>query len=259
MKLLLLALVACGASTAATRSAPRPPPARTATAGDDLLALLPAGADVVAELDLSRLRANPAVGGVVAALEKRIDRFHDVEVAVAAVYRIADAGATTVVVLRGSAGTRVVGKAPEAAATLAADASFLALRAAAMPPRAAGAIARVTARLDRPARIAVAGKLGLDEVPASISLWLDVADDAALVALLGGDDEADAARLADLAGGARARAEHWLPPWAASGRLGGGDYSAKTTGRSARVVWTLGPRRLADWARDAVRRLEGAS
>src|SRR5688572_8932413 len=40
-------------------------PPRAATGGDGLLGLLPAGADVVVELDMARLRDNPVVGALV--------------------------------------------------------------------------------------------------------------------------------------------------------------------------------------------------
>ncbi|MCB9571083.1 MAG: hypothetical protein H6709_03235 [Kofleriaceae bacterium] len=60
--------VACGGSDhggVATPARARGGPARAATAGDPLLAVLPAGPDVVVELDLARLRANAAVGALV--------------------------------------------------------------------------------------------------------------------------------------------------------------------------------------------------
>jgi hypothetical protein len=254
-------LLAVGCSTA--KPVPPPtPPVRAATAGDALLAWLPAGADVVVELDVARLRANAAIGPVVDLLAERagVERFGGAELVVAAVYRLARPDAATVVILRGDLGDRsdsrrldertiVVGPRAErerVAAGLpavAADPRFLTLRAGAMPARATGSVLRVTARLDRTARIDAAGRLGVDEVPATVSLWADVADDAALVAQLGGDDEDDAARLADLATALHAR-------------LGRGDFTAKRAGATARVVWSLGPRRLAAWARETQRRVE---
>jgi hypothetical protein len=260
--LALIAATACGGAPLAPT--PPAPPARAVTAGDALLALLPAGADAVAELDVARLRANPTIGAAALALEPRLG---DVDAAVVAVYRLAEADARPVLVVRGAGlaqlperlvergtwrdeRTLLVGTPPPAATTLAADPAFLALRAAAMPAKAAGATLRLTARLSRSARVTAAGRLGVDELPATLSLWLDVADDAALIALLGGDDEADAAHLAELARDAHARADHLLPPWLRSARLAG-ELTARTAGRGARVVWLLGPRRLAEWARRA--------
>ena len=56
--LLVVALIAaCGGHA--------PPPitaARTPTPGENILALLPDGAQVIVEIDLARLRANPAIG-----------------------------------------------------------------------------------------------------------------------------------------------------------------------------------------------------
>jgi hypothetical protein len=58
------ALVACG-SHPAPRSTPTVAP-HEVTGGDPLLVYLPDGAQVVIELDLARLRANPVVGAVIA-------------------------------------------------------------------------------------------------------------------------------------------------------------------------------------------------
>src|SRR5688572_33002013 len=66
-------VAACGGYQPAAGSPSRTPlvDERPATAGTPLLALLPAGADVVVELDLARLRANPTVGPVLAAVPRR--------------------------------------------------------------------------------------------------------------------------------------------------------------------------------------------
>ena len=143
-------------------------------------------------------------------------------------------------------------------ASLAGDDEFLALRAQAMPSHATGSVLRLTARLGQSARISAAGKLGVDEMPATISAWLDLADDAALIALLGGDDESDAVRLADLVRAAGARAERMLPAWIPHGRTGG-EAKTQTSGRTCRVIWTLGPRRLGEWAKATARRLDAGS
>lgn len=55
--------VACGG--AYRKVEPAPAVTRAPTAGDAALALLPAGADVVIELDLARARANPTIGPLV--------------------------------------------------------------------------------------------------------------------------------------------------------------------------------------------------
>jgi hypothetical protein len=47
---------------------------------------------------------------------------------------------------------------------------------------------RATARLGLDARVALVPVLGPDVAPASMSVWADVADDAALVAILDGHD-----------------------------------------------------------------------
>ena len=56
-----LAMAACGSQPAATPVAPVVP----ATVSERMLAMLPPGAQVVVEIDLARLRANPVVGVVV--------------------------------------------------------------------------------------------------------------------------------------------------------------------------------------------------
>lgn len=62
----------CGGGSKSGLGQPLPPlPARAATAGDSLLAMLPAGAEVVIELDLERARGNPVIGGVVGKLLER--------------------------------------------------------------------------------------------------------------------------------------------------------------------------------------------
>lgn len=277
--LLLLLGTACGGGTKAAVTVP----ARAATPGDGLLALLPPGADAIAELDVARLRANSMVGEVVTAIRRRAiagnDPLGGIDCAVAAVYRVATDSAVTIFVLRGSAlpaglanaeqldeRTLVVAPATErdavravqaGAPSLAADPRFLGLRTQAMPARATGAVLRITARLSQSARVRAAGKLLVDEVPATVSLWFDLADDAALIALLGGDDEADAVRLSELATTARNGLGRWLPAWLPSKTLTG-DFTTQTSGRMARIVWTLGPRRLESWAKETARRLEAA-
>jgi hypothetical protein len=61
--MMVVAALACGGKQAATTTATPAP----STPSEKLLAMLPAGAQVVIELDLARLRANPAIGAVVRA------------------------------------------------------------------------------------------------------------------------------------------------------------------------------------------------
>ena len=66
----VLLLGACAAQTKPVT----PVPVTRPTAGSPLLAHIPAGADVVAELDLARLRANPIVGPPLPATWSRSSR-----------------------------------------------------------------------------------------------------------------------------------------------------------------------------------------
>lgn len=62
----------CGGGSKSGLGQPLPPlPERAATAGDSLLAMLPAGAEVVIEIDLERARGNPVIGGLVGKLLER--------------------------------------------------------------------------------------------------------------------------------------------------------------------------------------------
>lgn len=62
----LLGVAGCGGSTTPAPAAPTPEvPPRAVTAGDPVLAWLPAGAEIVIELDLARLRGNPVIGDLV--------------------------------------------------------------------------------------------------------------------------------------------------------------------------------------------------
>jgi hypothetical protein len=83
-------------------------------------------------------------------------------------------------------------------ATLGDDIEFLRLRASAMPEKAEGASLRITARLGFDARVALASELGLDAAPATVSVWGDVADDLAVVALIDAGDIGGGAASDDL-------------------------------------------------------------
>jgi hypothetical protein len=207
-----------GATSAAT-------PAPVAAA-DRILAILPQGAQVVVELDLARLRANPVVGEVVTralaagmplpgaedpsgAADAASSPLAAADLVVLAAYGVGTAAAATVTVLAATqpvagaaklaGGFHALGPAAwtaqlaERAAMLEADGliraqpELLALRDRAMPAKAPGASLRVTARLPFDARIALAQQTGLAAAPAQLSIWGDVADDLAIVV------EADAA------------------------------------------------------------------
>lgn len=257
---------------------------RVVTAGAELVAMLPAGADAVIELDLRRLRRNEVVGPVVyeaspAAAQLGAlgyDPIRDADVIVVAVYRAGAADAATVVLVRGeklaapARGARTQAELPGTAldehtlaygppaelgallagdAGLADDGAFRRLRDEAMPPRAPGASLRATARLTDAQRIAVAGRLGVDAVPATLSAWGDVADDAALLAILDARDPELAVRLARDVTALAAR----LAALAPGLRLGEllEKLEARAEGERVRVKWVVGPKALRAWV-DAV-------
>lgn len=192
---------------------------RSATAGDALLPLLPEGPELVIELDLARARANPSLGPAVRALlaaptgrslaglptEAPLE---SVSALVLASYELGTVRARTLTLLTSNdaaslaerLGGQVVGGAVAIGppALLAAvterattPASLLRLRARAMPPAATGAVLRVSAALSLEARLSLARHAGLDPPPAALSVWFDLADDAALVAHVHGGETED--------------------------------------------------------------------
>jgi hypothetical protein len=197
-------------------------PDRAMTAGDRLLSRLPLGAQLLVEVDLARLRANPVVGSVVGdalragssgAVSSAVlaGPLAQADTVVLAAYRVGTAAATTVTVVAGGQrpadaldlGDGVWGLAPEgeiAGLLMAADGGpstaddlpLLAVRAWAMPAAGDSASVRITARLDSTGQHALAGALNLAAAPATVSLWGDVADDLAVVVHLA--DEAEASR-----------------------------------------------------------------
>jgi hypothetical protein len=273
-------LVGCGGTGSSTGSRATTTPAverPVPTAGDGLLGALPEDADAVVELDLRRVRAHemlgpalaqaaPALRGEVPSGGLSIDPLVEADLVVAAVYELAGAQPTMVVLVRGEFdAAAVVAASPDTAVVdertlvfapplwreavlacvageapaLGADAEFRALRDQAMPARAPGAALRVTARLGRDARIAAANQLGVDQVPATVSLWLDVVDDLAMVALLGADDDSGAAELAravERAARELARERRWRRLFQR--------VTARAEGTEVRVVWYVGPKAL---------------
>ena len=210
---LVTAAVACGGHHAATLE---PRPVQPATVAERMLRLLPDGAQIVVELDLARLRANPTVGRVVTqALAAQAGTgasapsifgvgvtsspLAGADLVVLAAYGVGTAQAATVTLLVTKAdvpGSRrltpeLVAVGPsewldqlEVRAQLPAattPAAFMTLREHAMPPGAPGAALRITARLPFDARVALARQTGLDAAPAQLSVWADVVDDLAIV------------------------------------------------------------------------------
>lgn len=208
---------ACGGKTAATPGLDASQPAPR-TPAEQMLALLPPGAQVVVELDLARLRANPVVGPLMAPLiaadaaralpgdlggDPTAAGLARAELIVFAAYGVGTLQAATVTVIRGagpipgavalSDGVVALGPAEwtaqlEARAMLVhtgapvrAARDLLALRERAMPPKAPGASLRITARLSFDARVSLARQTGLEAAPAQLSVWADVVDDLAIV------------------------------------------------------------------------------
>ena len=206
--LVVVALLACGGGTKRASTTVAPP----ATQAERALALLPDGAQIVVELDLARLRANPVVGATFTkALAAPVNLPADVptpplataDVVVLAAYGVGTSGAATIAVVASSQevpdairitdGIYAMGP-PDWLAQLEARAALtlgntpihapqelLDLRDRAMPPKAPGASLRVTARLPFDARVALARQTGLESAPAQLSIWADVVDDFAMV------------------------------------------------------------------------------
>ncbi len=220
----LAALAACGGAGSGGAGAAVNPPERAVTAGDALLAQLPIGADVVVEIDLARLRANPVVGALATEL---LVGTPDVPGAPAAplggasavafgAYHVGTPAAGTITIVAGGTpppeaielgGDRwalaVEGDTAAILATdaggpsAASDAALQTARAWAMPAAAEGASVRVAARLGADARAGLAQALGIEAAPAVVSVWGDVADDLAVIV-----------RLADQPHG---KSPRWLP------------------------------------------------
>ena len=273
---LATALAGCGSSSASSSTSPSAlsaeaieVPERRPTAGERLLELAPAGADALLEIDLARLRDNAKVGPLVRAVTgggARAGLLAASDLLVFVSYRVGHDDAAQLVLAAGPrtgelAGARaitgdVVAIGPPALLdrvaavvegrepALAGDLELRRTRALAMPERAEGASVRMAARLGFDARVALASELDIEAVPAWLSIWLDVADDLALVALLGGDGEATPEELAQ-AVDRLVRRVAITPALRALGvariaRLA----RVQARGPDARVVLVIGPRRL---------------
>jgi hypothetical protein len=202
-----------------------------------------------------------------------VDPLIDADMVVAAVYDLAGDTAATVVIVRGAAvdAARVVAADPQAAqvvdphtfvfavpelrgevvlraepaeesvTSMSDDKGFMRLRAQAMPLRAPGASLRLTARLDPQARKAGAARLGLAELPATVSVWGDVADDLAVVAEIEADD-GPGARRTKAALDKGQRLVHLTGIDVPLDKL-----TIDVIESRVRLVWTVGPHALEDW------------
>jgi hypothetical protein len=213
---LCLALLACGGSSPPVVA---PMPVRATTAGQGLLASAPMGADMLLELDLKRLRNNPVVGSLLASVaspnnSETVDLLRQAEVALLCVYDIG--GVPKQLVILRSDEESLSGAVPlgeklfavgdakllaKAAGiqgpkeSMLADLELLRLRDQVMPAEAKDAALRVSLRLDFDARVAIASKIQISDVPISVAVWGDVVDDMALIAHLGSDEVEDGPRL----------------------------------------------------------------
>ena len=190
---------------------------RTPTPGEEILAILPEGAQVIVEIDLARLRANASIGetakqalGALGAdshvpglpISVLGSPLATADQVVLAAYGVGTAQATTITILATKSevpdGQRItpalVALGPEdwigqlqTRAALSAEhpltvpENVLRLREHSMLKGATGAVVRVTARLSFDARIALARVTGLTAAPAQLSLWCDIADDLVVV------------------------------------------------------------------------------
>ncbi|HEY4181528.1 MAG TPA: hypothetical protein VGM90_31995 [Kofleriaceae bacterium] len=185
---------------------------------DRILALLPDGAQVIVELDLARLRANPVVGALVTSAilggagdrlpaEVAAEPLATADALVLAAYGVGTGKAATVIVLATKnavpngvpLGEGLVALGPsdwtgqlEARAAIAGvtngDApkimppkDMMEVRDHAIPPKAPGSSFRLTARLPFDARVELARELNLDTVPSELSIWADFVDDFAII------------------------------------------------------------------------------
>ncbi|HEY5950698.1 MAG TPA: hypothetical protein VIV40_34640 [Kofleriaceae bacterium] len=200
----------------------RPGPATTratapATLAERVIALFPDGAQLLVEIDLARLKANPTVGPVATRVLAEMGEDTKVpglpmamqgsplahaDLVVLAAYGVGTAQAASVTILatkdeitggvKLADGLVALGP-PEWTAQIEARAAIAAqqplmpslalmqLRDHAMPDKAPGAVLRVTAQLPFDARIALARQTGVEAAPAQLSIWADVVDDLAII------------------------------------------------------------------------------
>lgn len=262
--ILSLLLLACGAGAG---PALEPMPLRATTAGQSLLASAPLGADLLLELDLERLRNNPVVGALLSSVAapdaaETVDLLQQAEVALVLVYDVGSSPRQLVILraaqsLPGAValGDRVFAVGDARLLTLAAgiqgpeqsmlaDSELLRLRDEVMPAEAREASLRLSLRLDFDARVSIASKIEISDVPISVAVWGDVVDDMALIAHLGSDEAEDAPRLTRAILGLRTRVAANV--YARSLGLSEPIRDARVTssGKRVTVLLLVGPKRL---------------
>lgn len=281
--------IGCGSSSRAPR--PAAPavvvPERAATAGDELLRFLPAGADALLEIDLARLRDNARIGPLVRALADAgeldigFDIVRDADVVIVASYDVGGAAPTRVTIVRGAKAAAIPGAVALGAETVALATPALAARieavrqgreaalsdsrellrarALAMPAKASGAAVRTSAVFDFDTRIALSRELDIDPVPRQFSVWGDVADDLAVIAIAEGDDAHQGKLLAAAVGRARDRIADSAPlrQLVVGYLVRGAEVEVK--GATVRLVLVVGPTRLEKIVARILRRLGASS
>ncbi len=272
-------LLACGGNgTRSTEFVPQ----RSTTAGDALLSSVPTGADLLLEIDLARLRNNAVVGTILAsvAAPEAIAEEHllrDANTMLVCVYGVGD-GAKQLIVLQAHSGvelnqaaaigggryavgdpslvSRAVALGGGSGESMLEDEEFLRLRSSVMPAEAKWAAVRAVARLDFDARVAVASKVHMSEVPVSLALWGDVVDDLAIVVHVVGEEAASHERLhhAMLSLRSRIAKKPYVRFLGLTTPLG----NARITRSDSRVqlVFVLSPKRLALLAERLMRQLQ---
>lgn len=284
MRLIGLAfLAACGG---VNQTGERPEvivPERSHTAGDALLDRVPAGADLVVEIDLERMRQNPTLGPLVRAWAERgglgldLDLLGGTDAILIAVYGIGAGKPSYLSLVRGVqealpsgewlddevaaigppkllARTREVARGQ--AEALSSDDELMRVRTLAMPARAAGASLRAAGRFGFDERVALSRAFQLAAVPTAVSVWGDVADDLAVVGIFEGEDEEEARDLAEILTELRERAAS--SPILARLVLG---YvvrlvEIRVVDEDVEVTFVVGPNRLGMIADRLTRRLE---
>jgi len=281
----LLALPVMGACGGSSSPPALALPERAQTSGDALFSSAPIGADLLLEVDVARLRDNEVVGSILRTLSApgaqgqiaEGDLLAKADSLLVCVYGVGDAAKQLILLqvadgqpLSGAAaigeGRYAVGD-PELVARAVAvgsgegasmldDMEMLRLRADVMPEAAKSSVVRAVARLDFDARVAVASRVGMSEVPISLALWGDVVDDLAIIARVTGESDESYDRLRNALLSLRARVAKrplirylGLGPALASARV-------IRSGKSVQVVFVLSPKRFALVAKRLLHQLQ---
>lgn len=272
-------VVACGGGQVAT-TADESGPIRNATAGDEVWARLPAGADLVLEVDLKRLRENAAVGPLLDVITppeplRESDLLHKADLMVLAIYDMGSA-AKQLIILRGDklgelamptlgpsalalGDPELVRQAEgmqSSSSTMAEDRKLWQMRSMPMPEQAASGALRAVARIGFDARVLIASKLGVSDAPVAMSVWSDVVDDLAIVAELHSEDLGSAVRLERALVGLRKRMSRMT--FLRGVGLSPAVHTTQVTrsGRVVRLVFVLRPKRLRVVIERLIRQLE---